>query len=95
MIKNLRFKSDGSFYTSSNVLSNDEMDDLVSKIDILINNTIKSIENGEFNINPKVYKKKNISCEYCNFKDICFVQKDDEVVLEDKDEVDDGTTVSN
>ena len=64
-------------------------------IDILINNTIKSIENGEFNINPKVYKKKNISCEYCNFKDICFVQKDDEVVLEDKDEVDDGTTVSN
>ena len=25
--------------------------------------------------------KKNISCEYCNFKDICFVQKDDEVVL--------------
>ena len=95
MIKNLRFKSDGSFYASSNVLSNDEMDDLVSKIDILINNTIKSIENGEFNINPKVYKKKNISCEYCNFKDICFVQKDDEVVLEDKDEVDDGTTVSN
>ena len=71
------------------------MDDLVSKIDILINNTIKSIENGEFNINPKVYKKKNISCEYCNFKDICFVQKDDEVVLEDKDEVDEGTTVSN
>lgn len=58
MIKNLRFKSDGSFYASSNVLSNDEMDDLVSKIDILINNTIKSIENGEFNINPKVYKRK-------------------------------------
>lgn len=95
MIKNLRFKADGSFYSSSNVLSQYEMDDLVKKIDEVIDGVVKNIIGGKFSINPKIYKNKNISCEFCNFKDICFKSKEDEVVLEVSDEVDDGTTVSN
>lgn len=95
MIKNLRFKADGSFYASSNVLSQYEMDDLEEKIDGLIDLTVENIINGNFSINPKIYKNKNISCQYCSFKDICFKSKDDEEVLEVTDEVDDGTTISN
>lgn len=84
MIKGLRFKSDGSFYSTSKVLSNDEMDKLIITVDKIINDAIKNIIDGEFNINPKVIKGKNIACTYCKFKDICFKTKEDEVVLEEQ-----------
>ena len=83
MIKGLRFKKDGSFYSSSKVLSNEEMDDLIIKVNEIIDDVIKNIVEGNFNINPKVLGGKNISCTYCKFKDICFKTKDDEVILED------------
>ena len=81
MIKGLRFKNDGSFYSASKVLSNEEMDKLIIVVDEIIDKVIKSIVNGDYEINPKVIKGKNIACEYCKFKDICFVTKEDEVVL--------------
>ena len=83
MIKGLRFKKDGSFYSSSKVLSNEEMDNLIIKVNEIIDDVIKNIVDGNFNINPKVLGGKNISCTYCKFKDICFKTKDDEVILED------------
>lgn len=83
MIKGLRFKKDGSFYSTSKVLSNEEMDNLIIKVNEIIDDVIKNIVEGNFNINPKVLGGKNISCTYCKFKDICFKTKDDEVILED------------
>ena len=81
MIKGLRFKNDGSFYSTSKVLSNEEMDKLIIVVDEIIDKVIKSIVNGDYEINPKVIKGKNIACEYCKFKDICFVTKEQELVL--------------
>ena len=83
MIKGLRFKKDGSFYSTSKVLSNEEMNNLIIKVNEIIDDVIKNIVEGNFNINPKVLGGKNISCTYCKFKDICFKTKDDEVILED------------
>lgn len=81
MIKGLRFKNDGSFYSTSKVLSNEEMDKLIIVVDEIIDKVIKSIVNGDYEINPKVIKGKNIACEYCKFKDICYVTKEQELVL--------------
>mgnify|MGYP004609830427 CR=1 FL=1 len=83
MIKGLRFKKDGSFYSTSKVLSNEEMDNLIIKVNEIIDDVIKYIVEGNFKINPKVLGGKNIACTYCKFKDICFKTKDDEVLLED------------
>ena len=83
MIKGLRFKKDGAFYSTSKVLSNEEMDNLIIKVNEIIDDVIKNIVEGNFKINPKVLGGKNISCTYCKFKDICFKTKDDEVILED------------
>lgn len=92
-IKNLRFKKDGSFYNNCKVLSNSEMDDLIKRVDIIIDNTIKGIIEGNFNINPKVKNGKTIACTYCKFRDICFKTKDDEVEIGgDDDEFDEGTS---
>ena len=85
MIKNLRFKKDGTFYSSCKVLSNEEMDILIEKVNAIIDNTIESIVDGKFNINPKVKGDKNLACTYCKFKDICFKTKDDEVEIGGED----------
>lgn len=86
MIKGLRFKNDGSFYSTSKVLSDKEMDDMIIKVQNVIDEAIKNIIAGKFYINPKVLKGKNISCTYCKFKDICFKTKNDEVVIGGEDD---------
>ena len=86
MIKGLKFKKDGSFYSTSKVLSNKEMDDMIVKVQNIIDNTIKNVITGKFFINPKVLKGKNISCTYCKFKDICFKTKSDEVIIGGEDD---------
>lgn len=81
MIKGLRFKKDGSFYSTSKVLSNEEMNNLIIKVNEIIDDVIKNIVEGNFKINPKVLGGKNIACTYCKFKDICFKTKDDEEII--------------
>ena len=36
----------------------------------------EKVYNAEFNINPKQLKGKNIGCEYCKYKDICYMKHD-------------------
>lgn len=81
MIKGLRFKKDGSFYSTSKVLNDNEMNDLINKVDLIIDDAIKNIISANFSINPKVINGKNISCTYCKYKDICFMTKEDEISL--------------
>ena len=92
IIKGLRFKNDGRMYSSAKVLSNKEMDDLVSIVDDKIDDCINNILDDNFEINPKVIDKKNIACLYCKFKDICFVEKKNEVILGGEDDEMDGGT---
>lgn len=81
MVKGLKLKKDGSFYASSKVLSNEDMEKLIITVDEIIDEAIRKIIEGEFFINPKVVNGKNVSCEFCKFKDICFKTKEDEVIL--------------
>lgn len=80
-IKSMRVKTDGEFYNYSKVLNNDEIDKLISIVDNNINDCIHNIEEGNFNINPKAIDNKNIGCNYCKFKDICFMSHKDIVNL--------------
>ena len=58
----------------------------IIKVQNIIDDTIKSVITGNFFINPKVLKGKNISCTYCKFKDICFKTKSDEVIIGGEDD---------
>ena len=40
---------------------------------------------ARFDINPKNIGGKNIGCEYCDYKDICFMKNKDIVYLDKKD----------
>lgn len=61
------------------------MDEIYHKVDEQIDKVINNIENSNFDINPKNYNGKNISCMYCKFKDICYKSIKDEVIIETED----------
>ena len=85
IIKGLKINKDGSFARYSKVLSNDEIDLIIKKTKDIIDKTIKNIRNNEFKINPKATGEVNIGCLYCKYKDICFMTKDDEVIIHETD----------
>ena len=41
-----------------------------------IKENAKDIVEAKFDINPKVYGNENISCKYCQYKDLCFMKPD-------------------
>lgn len=75
-IKGLKVKGDGTFFANSKVLSNEEIDEAVNVTDEVINSVIDNISEANFKINPK-YTTKNVACEFCKFKDICFMDESD------------------
>ena len=76
LINNLKTKQDGSFYANSRVISDEEIDELASNVERKIIEASEKVYNAEFNINPKQLKGKNIGCEYCIYKDICYMKHD-------------------
>ena len=37
---------------------------------------------GKFDINPKVTSTDNLGCKYCKYHDVCFMKKQDEVLID-------------
>ena len=82
MIKSMRVKKDGDFYSYVKVLSSDEMDDIANKVENKIYEALNDICKCKFNINPKILGRKNQSCSFCEFKDCCFVTHNDYMYLD-------------
>ena len=83
MIKSLKYSEDKGFGTYSKVLTENDVKEFVSYTEKVIMNSICSILEGDFSINPKVYDGENISCKFCKFRDICF-RKDKNIMYLDK-----------
>lgn len=81
-IKGLRLKKDGDFMSSSKVLTEEEINEFIDIVDNNINKVIASINNCEFDINPKQIGKTNEGCLYCKYQDICYVNNDNIIELE-------------
>ena len=83
MIRGMKTKGDGSFDFRAKTLSDEEINALVNKTHEKIMEAVDNILSGEFLVNPKVLKGKNKSCEFCDFKDICYHTEKDLVYLDD------------
>lgn len=66
-----------------NSLSEEKINELLKIIEERIEDAIKDVNNSNFEINPKVLKDKNLGCEYCEFKDICYMKDKDKVELDE------------
>ena len=65
---------------ATEIIKKEQIDELVTATDEIINNVIDDISSAKFDINPK-YTTKNVACEFCKFKDICYMKEEDIVNL--------------
>lgn len=80
MIKGMKTSSKG-FYAYSKVLSEEQLKNINIMVDEKIDNSIDDILNVKFDINPKRIDNLLKGCEYCKFKDICYMKEEDIVDL--------------
>jgi len=86
LIKGMKTSSNG-FYNYSKVLTEDEITNLIEETNKQIDKTIDSILEADFKINPKVIDGDNVSCKFCDYKDICFRKENDiEYINREKEE---------
>ena len=83
-VKGLSVKKDGELSSRSKVLSDSEVEDMLNSINKALEKSLEIIDNNDFKIAPKIINNKNISCEFCPFKEVCFVTASDYVYLEKK-----------
>ena len=84
MIKGLKLNKDGSISKLAKVLSDNDVDEIMKLTHEKIMEAVNNILDGKFMINPKILNGKNISCEYCHFKDICYHQDKNNIYLKDE-----------
>ena len=71
------------FYSYSKVIDDDKINKIIELVDKKIDEASKEILEGDFTINPKRIGLKNIGCEFCNFKDLCFMNEKNIVNLKE------------
>lgn len=84
-VKGLSVKKDGELSSRSKILSDSELEDMMKSISKALEKSLKIIDNNAFDIAPKIINNKNISCEFCPFKEVCFVSASDYIYLEKKE----------
>ena len=85
LIKSMKTSSKG-FSSYSKVLSTDEIDKMINTTDKLIDTSIDNILNCDFNIDPKVIDGDNVSCLFCEYKDICYKREKDIIYINRKED---------
>lgn len=84
-LKNLKIKSDGTFYSNSLVFSEKLLDKFLSIVDKNVKDAVNDIISSDFKINPKEIDGEDISCKYCKYYDICYRKNKDIITLEKAD----------
>ena len=77
LIKSMKYSEDKGFYTYSKIIDEETSNKMIDYTKKIIDETSNNIINSKFNINPKYYDKENISCKYCNYKDVCYMKDKD------------------
>ena len=72
-IKSMKYNPEKGFGTYTKIIDDDTMINMVKYMDKHIKDKTNEILEGDFEIDPKIYDGKNISCKFCEFKDLCFM----------------------
>ena len=81
VIKSMKYTEKG-FYHYAKVLSDEDVYNIIRYTKKEIEEKTDQILKADFEINPKIYDGKNISCEHCSFKDICYTVEKDKKYLD-------------
>jgi ATP-dependent helicase/nuclease subunit B len=73
VIKSMKVGNNG-FYQYSKVLNANQIDKLIDLVSSKINEASTNIIDGKFDINPKSLNGKNVACEFCELRDMCYMK---------------------
>ena len=82
MIRGMKLTREGEIIKSANTLTDEEINEILKLTNSKIIEAVNSILESNFSINPKILNNKNVSCEYCTYKDICYHTEKDNVYLD-------------
>ena len=85
LIKSMKTTNNG-FYSYSKVLTEEEINNLINETEELIDKTTNNILEANFEIDPKIINGENVSCKFCEYKDICFRREKDLIYINKKEE---------
>jgi ATP-dependent helicase/DNAse subunit B len=85
-IKSLAIGKDGNFGRYSKLISNEEIDSLSILVEEKIKELMNNIIEGKFDINPKKIEKKLDTCNFCEYKNICYKSLKDYIYLSSEKE---------
>lgn len=88
LIKQMKITSKG-FSPYSKVLNEEEINTIINNTNTLIDKAVEDILEANFQINPKIIDGTNVSCTYCEYKDICYLKEKDKIYINRKEEEDD------
>ena len=82
-IRSMSITKDNNFSSNSKILDEDSMKSFVEFIDNKVDEARDKVIDAEFDINPKYYNGDNtsIGCDYCKYKDLCFMKDKDYIRL--------------
>lgn len=80
LIKSLKM-SKGDFYSYAKVLTDNQIDKMINLVEEKIKEAAQNILDANFAINPKEIAGDNRGCQFCKYRDICYVKNDDIVKL--------------
>ena len=86
-IKSMKYSDEKGFGTYSKIINDEEMFNMIKYVDKHIKDKTNAILERDFEIDPKVYEGKNISCKFCTFKDLCFMKNEDIKYLDKVDDL--------
>lgn len=81
-------KTQNGFSAYSKLLTEEQMNSLYNLVDKKIDEARDSIIDADFDINPKRISDKNMSCSFCKFKDICYMNENNIVNLKEIKDLD-------
>ena len=86
VIDGIKINKDGSFNSNSmkHMLNDNQINEIISITKEKIDETISNILESKFDINPK-YDKGNLGCEFCKYKDLCFMKEYDFINIKSSD----------
>lgn len=78
VIDGIKINKDGSFSSNSlkHMLNDEKIEEIINITKDKIKETIDNVLNSKFDINPK-YDNENIGCEFCKYRDLCFMKEYD------------------
>lgn len=80
-ISGIKVKKDGSLSENKKLFNQDYYEEILRVVETKIEEAIENILNADFKINPKIVKGENVSCKFCNYKDICYRKYKDSIVI--------------